>query len=67
MYETRGHEKLRLSRWNFDKIDDKMYELINIFPIWLGFRKKAAKGHFLFSLDSQKGLYVLDYHSKGNA
>ena len=46
----------------------KMYELINIFPILTGIPQKSCKRSFLFTLEnSQKGLYVLHCHSKGNA
>ena len=46
----------------------KMYELMKKIPILTGILQKSCKRlYFIYTGKSQKGLYVLDCHSKGNA
>ena len=47
----------------------KVYELMNIFPILTEIPQKSCKRLFFYFhwKNSQKGLYILDCHSKGNA
>ena len=54
---TRGHGKLRLSRWNEDKL--KMYEFMNIFPILTGIPQKSCKrSFFIFTEQTFKKAFM---------